>query len=180
MYIADALENGAGYAVELARPERMTAVLTRLVDAIGPRWADPEHARCTASCPDCLRSYDNQMDHPWLDWRLALDVAELCLGRPMNEHRWLDRGPFASSMFRSAFDGVEEREAGDLFSLTTGRRAVVLAHPLWRTDPDSWNTRQKAAAEALRQDGYTVLFSDIRTLTLLPERVYGQLLGETL
>lgn len=180
VYIADALENGAGYAVELARPERMTAVLTRLVDAIGPRWADPEHARCTASCPDCLRSYDNQMDHPWLDWRLALDVAELCLGRPMNEHRWLHRGPFASSMFRSAFDGVEEREAGDLLSLTTGRRAVVLAHPLWRTDPDSWNTRQKAAAEALRQDGYTVLFSDIRTLTLLPERVYGQLLGEQL
>lgn len=178
VYIADALENGAGYAVELARAERMTAVLTRLVDAIGPRWASPEHASCTASCPDCLRSYDNQMDHPWLDWRLALDVAELCLGRPMSEGRWLDRAHFASSMFRKAFDGVEEREAGDLLALTSGRQAVVLAHPLWRIDPDLWNTRQEAAAEALRQDGYTVLSSDIRSLTLLPERVYAHLLGE--
>ena len=38
-----------------------------------------------------MRSYDNRQLHSVLDWRLALDVVDLALGRPLNIDQWNDR-----------------------------------------------------------------------------------------
>ena len=36
---------------------------------------------CDSSCYNkgCMRDYSNMPYHPFLDWRLGLDVAQLCL-----------------------------------------------------------------------------------------------------
>lgn len=81
IYAADTLENGAGYAVELSGRARILSVLETLLGDVADRWASPDHAICDSSCPDCLRSWDNRHLHSLLDWRLALDLAELALGR---------------------------------------------------------------------------------------------------
>ena len=81
IYVADQLENGAGYATELGRGDRLARVVNRIADDLGARWSSTAHVECESSCPDCLRSYDNRHLHPYLSWRLALDVAELLLGQ---------------------------------------------------------------------------------------------------
>lgn len=98
VFMCDNLENGAGYAYELARPERMTEILANahgsgvgsdgtfrpltLADQWLAQTAD-EHsplghgAQCDTSCHRCLRDYENMAFHGLLDWRLALDMARL-------------------------------------------------------------------------------------------------------
>ena len=91
IFLADTLENGAGYCRQLGEPAYLQRVLDRIVDEIGPRLSKEAHRnRCDAACPDCLRSYDNRQLHSFLDWRLGLDLAELVADRPMNAARWLD------------------------------------------------------------------------------------------
>lgn len=73
-FIADTLENGAGFSTHLGRNE----VLPTLLDAIETylaRLAEPDHATiCSASCYRCLRDYGNMSYHALLDWRLARDL----------------------------------------------------------------------------------------------------------
>ena len=89
VFLADRLENGAGYAAFLARPESMLRVLRRMRDELGASFEAPEHAEtCDAACPDCLRSYDNRQLHGWLDWRLALDLTDAALGQAPTFDRW--------------------------------------------------------------------------------------------
>src|SRR5437764_495763 len=61
--IAHALENGAGYAPELGRPENLKKILDDILTYLARRFEDPKHESCTESCPDCLRSYDNRRIH---------------------------------------------------------------------------------------------------------------------
>ena len=46
-----------------------------------------------------LRNYNNRFIHSDLDWRLALDVAEIVLGIPINKERWLARAQDISETF---------------------------------------------------------------------------------
>lgn len=94
VFIADALDNGAGYAGELGRPEVFERLLldgrNRLTDLYE---TDARHREtCMPSCPDCLRSWDNRRHHSGLDWRLALDMLDLAAGEPLKMNRWFDLG----------------------------------------------------------------------------------------
>ena len=90
VFLADALDNGAGYAVELGKPTVFARILDQARQELTTAWEDPAHARyCTVSCPDCLRSYDNRRLHGALDWRLALDMLDLAAGKPLKTERWL-------------------------------------------------------------------------------------------
>ena len=89
VFLADRLENGAGYAAFIAQPESMLRILRNMRDEYGASLETPEHAAtCDAACPDCLRSYDNRQLHGWLDWRLALDLTDAALGREPTFDRW--------------------------------------------------------------------------------------------
>src|SRR5439155_25840727 len=104
LFLADALENGAGYAIEIGRTETLERILTEIVEGLALRWASEAHAQdCDWSCPNCLRSWDNRRTHGLLDWRLGLDVAELALGRPLSTGRSLDRAPRLAAGFVAAF-----------------------------------------------------------------------------
>src|SRR5262249_29546899 len=52
IFIADSLENGAGYAAKLAEPETANAIMQRILTEILPRLEGSRHrAQCDASCP---------------------------------------------------------------------------------------------------------------------------------
>jgi DEAD/DEAH box helicase domain-containing protein len=176
IYAADTLENGAGYAVELSGQERITSVLETLLGDIAAQWAAPEHITCDSSCPDCLRSWDNRHLHSLLDWRLALDLAELAIGRPLSVERWFaDADRLASNFaraYKDALPDVRVDDAHGLECLVAERKAVIVGHPLWRRDEASWNVQQQRAAAEMRGRGLAVEMTDVRQLRRRPEGTY--------
>lgn len=180
LFIADALENGAGYAPELGRPDKLLAILDHVIDrhkGLAERFDSQAHSHCTESCPDCLRSYDNRRLHGALNWRLALDVATLAAGQPLDSARWLSRAEPLSQAFVRAYAVVPASVRvlpGGLFAIVRQDRlgAVVMGHPLWRTE-EGLNKEQHAAVAALRIDGLEhVALSDVWTLQRAPHEVF--------
>ena len=178
VFVADSAENGAGYAAELGRPEVFEQVIKEVVTELDQRWQDDKHADCDSSCPDCLRSYDNRRIHGALDWRLALDVAELASGSPLNPSRWLSRGVSLASAFAAAFAASEvvAEEVEGLWCLrsTATKRAVLLGHPLWRKDPDLFVEQQAATYIALTasHDADKISASDLYQLDRFPLAIF--------
>jgi Lhr-like helicase len=134
VFLADALENGAGYATHLGREEELVQLLSSARTLV-QLWASPEHAqRCDASCYDCLRDYDNTQLHGLLDWRLGRDLLLLLLGEEPDL-----RSIVAAS--KDAAQGFASDVAGHLVVLDgqpvlrSDTRALVLLHPLEPDDP---------------------------------------------
>ena len=178
VFVADALENGAGYAIELAKG-RLDGVLNQLVDGNGRVWTSRDHIDCDSSCPDCLRSWDNRHIHGSLDWKLALDVGELALGRPLDVRRWMDLAPRGVESFKAAFtsalsEGLQVREVEGLQVLISGEKACAIGHPLWATGVDLLNPAQSSVQ---REFGNDLLWSDVRSLQNRPDRIFALLAG---
>lgn len=174
IFIADQLENGAGYAVELARGNGLGDVLDDVRGPIRDALESPEHATtCSPSCPDCLRSYDNRNLHGLLNWRLGLDVADLAAGRSLDPVRWQPRSQMISRAFLDGFREALPRLTLEwvhgyplLINDDGGRRAALAGHPLWRPSPDGYAPGQEAVIEAaLNQHDIAALsLTDLRTL----------------
>jgi DEAD/DEAH box helicase domain-containing protein len=179
LYLADTLENGAGYASELGKGDRLERVAAGIADGLAGVWSADRHLDCDTSCPDCLRSYDNRHLHPLLDWRLALDVADLCLGRDLKVGRWLPQAQVAAESFaetfRDALGDVVVEEVAGLTYIKSGGRAVLLGHPLWRIDQAGWNGQQKRSATLLAEAGLAVSVMDVRMARNFPEGIYTRL-----
>jgi DEAD/DEAH box helicase domain-containing protein len=177
LFLADTLENGAGYAIELTQG-RLERVIRNVVERVGAAWNDSQH-HCDSSCPDCLRSWDNRHLHGLLDWRLGLDLAELALGQVLSEDRWLGLGPDISSNFEAGFGravtGLKVNQEGGLFVLRSRRNAVVLGHPLWSQEVTFFNSAQRDLDMNLRANGDNVLWADLRTARDRPDRVFSLL-----
>lgn len=175
IFIADQLENGAGYAVELARAGALGDVLDDVLGDIRASLEAPVHAAsCAPSCPDCLRSYDNRTLHSLLSWRLGLDVATLAAGAPLDPWRWQSRSEVLAAAFvdgfREALPGLTVNwvQGYPLFLNEEGgsRIGALAGHPLWRPELDGdLATKQSAVDEALNDHGVTALtLTDLRTL----------------
>nr|WP_246283794.1 DEAD/DEAH box helicase [Nocardioides perillae] len=181
LYVADTLENGAGYASELGVPDRLLTVVRRIADGLGQTWTSDAHTSCDSACPDCLRAYDNRHMHPVLDWRLALDVADLALGRELDEARWLGLAPEVVDRFITAFGGVlggvAPGEVNGLSYVRHGKRAVVLTHPMWRSDSPQHVPRLQEVVSALRSESASAVAThDVRSARSYPEGLYRLLL----
>lgn len=189
IFIADALENGAGYARRLGDPAVMQSVLHRLASDARQRLLDGRHrAACDSSCPDCLRSYDNRMLHSLLDWRLALDAADLALGQPLDTSRWLGGSEEAARSFVRSHEvasiPLEVAPAGPLVQIRAPSKqsAIVLTHPLWRgmDEMQSWTSEQNAAYQAVRDetgDEASIMLVDLWQLQRRPERAFRHLVA---
>lgn len=183
LFMADTLENGAGYVRQLYEGE---GVLRRAIqnhyDTLKAEWTKPRHAnRCDRSCPDCLRSYTNRRQHKLLDWRLALDMAELFLGLPLDLRRWFGDAPALAGRFaRQCEASGVETSVGTADSLTvirsSGGRALILCHPLWHPSEGLANDQQKNAKSAIGA-GVTCDFTDIRDLANRPNDYILRLLA---
>ena len=143
VFLSDTLENGAGYATHLGTP----AVIRELLEMIAqptPRQfhdrlvAHPHADACDTSCPDCLRSYSNLAYHNLLDWRLAVDMAQLSLDPAvpllLSSPRWNRVANLAASTLEAARPGYNRTVLGGLPALTDGTEALIVTHPLWVTD----------------------------------------------
>ncbi|CAN1547097.1 DEXHc_Hrq1-like domain containing protein [Caulobacteraceae bacterium] len=173
LFMADTLENGAGYSRRLAQPGVLRSAVRTHYDTVKAKWADPAHAdRCDRSCPDCLRNYSNRRLHRLLDWRLALDMAELFLAEPLATSRWLDPARAQAERFKDLclVSGVpaEVKPAGDLWAVVSAAgNALVLCHPLWHSREglatDTQINAKLDLGSGLRCDFVDVRDLDVRT-----------------
>jgi DEAD/DEAH box helicase domain-containing protein len=184
VFLADRLENGAGYAPELGKTSNLKHVLDGILDELAPEYEGPNHADCKESCPDCLRSWDNRRLHGALDWRLALDVSELALGLQLSTYRWFDQAPHLADLFVRSYGQAMPCHVvivGDLHVIIrdTGESAVVLGHPLWLQDEKFLNSTQAEAYEVVRSDfGISkVAMSDLWVLDRIPAKIFRLLRG---
>jgi DEAD/DEAH box helicase domain-containing protein len=184
VFLADALDNGAGYALELGEAATFEKLLTSIRGETSRRLRrDPHGTACTSSCPGCLRNYENRFNHWALDWRLGLDVVDLVLGRSLDLSFWADR---TAALMQSFADGygphlrIEQHVVNGLSALVSpaGRgAAVVIGHPLWRHEEAHWTPEVRGAVIALRGRGLAhVTVSDTYMLDRTPIKLFNALL----
>jgi len=140
VFVADALENGAGYAVELGTQENLDRVMNAIHVDFGQGWLKDGHRECDTSCPDCLRSYDNMRLHPSLDWRLGLDVVDLVCGVIPAWERWQELAiahteSLTASLGQVLGLKVEDVDGHPLILSGESGKGVLVVHPLWMKKP---------------------------------------------
>ncbi|WP_091181742.1 DEAD/DEAH box helicase [Paramicrobacterium humi] len=185
VFLADALDNGAGYALELGEIATFEKLLKSIREETGRRLREGPHGTaCTSSCPGCLRNYENRFNHWALDWRLGLDIVDLALGRELEPSHWSDR---TNALMQNFADGygphlrIEQHVVNGLPALVSPDgpgAAVVIGHPLWRHDDAHWNPEVRRAVAELRGRGLShIIVSDTHVLDRAPIRLFNALLG---
>ncbi len=133
MFLADSLENGAGYALEFGKPGTFQDLLEKCRSDFGAIWgADAHSNQCDASCQDCLRAYDNKRIHGLLDWRLGIDLIDLISGKSLDERRWSNVADKAFQHLSNLDSGFEFDKGDGWRSVTNtlSKSAIVGHHPL--------------------------------------------------
>ena len=139
LYVSDNLENGSGLTRQISKPDKLREIITAHLENLV--WEHGQHSgTCDTSCANCLRTYQNRFSHQDLDWRLALDVADLTLGKQLNLNRWFIQAREMAENFTASFN----EKYGNDFKIATenihdipvifsvgGNRIVALSHPLW-------------------------------------------------
>ena len=180
IFLCDTLENGAGYATHLGTPgvaqELLEMISKPTSRGFHERLIAHEHAHaCSASCPDCLRSYSNLAYHNLLDWRLAVDMSELALDAnaavSLASDRWRSIAETAALTLQSARPGYTQTSLAGLPALTNGAKAVIVTHPLWQTDraacvpglAAAWDeAEQERGLEVEPQESFISVFEALR------------------
>jgi ATP-dependent helicase YprA (DUF1998 family) len=145
-YLADSLENGAGYATHLARPEVLAEVLDVASRYLG-RLDDPAHD-CDSSCYDCLRDYHNMRLHPLLDWRLARDMLSLLRGGALSVEAYAAIEASRAEVLAEEADGEVVALAGGAWGMRAEGQLVVVTHPLEEVSADVTGRLALARADA--------------------------------
>lgn len=176
VFLADTAENGAGYAVELGKPELFAAMLKGAFAELRSDWEADAHAgKCDTSCPDCLRSYNNSRRHGLLDWRLALDMLELVIDEPMDtarslclEGEWMDAAA-------KGLGGASKIIIEGMPAIVREQSCVLLRHPLWRQEPAYFTSIQRAANVSAEQQFRNVVSHDLREFRRNPVSIFQYL-----
>ncbi|WFP17197.1 DEAD/DEAH box helicase [Citricoccus muralis] len=154
-FMSDTLDNGAGYAIEIAKADNVEVLLLDTRERITERFENNGHLSCTTSCPDCLRTWDNQRRHGVLDWRLALDVLDLSAGFDLNLRRWFSRTEELRSLVAPIHDGAQIVTAGTfevpVVTLDEDGIGVVIGHPLWFRNGEETDAQRQAMSEAAQE-----------------------------
>ena len=170
VFLADVLENGAGYARHLSAPDEFLSLLRYITDDSNPRsfaagLYSSAHASCRTSCYQCLREYGNMRIHALLDWRLGLDMAELLLDADapigLYGRRW---SPLITPGFlESYFRGInlqpqleDDLPVGTRDGLMGRRYCLILTHPLWSETPQHYNNELATISQNYAAQGYEV------------------------
>jgi DEAD/DEAH box helicase domain-containing protein len=175
VFLADALENGAGYATHLAASGEIEAVLESIRLTVMPKIEDLSHAaECSALCPTCLQAYENRRLHHLLDWRLALDAFELADTGSITTDRWLGRAGVTISERALLFnlEAIALRELWGWHKPGDRSSLVIFGHPLWLRTPGT--TEQLMAADAAADSGFNpagIRFRSLHELEVEPHLV---------
>jgi DEAD/DEAH box helicase domain-containing protein len=187
IFISDSLENGAGYASVISTSEMIEKILDQILHHTKHQFEKKLHSsHCDSSCPDCLRGYENRRNHGYLDWRLALDMAEVATGVNFDEDRWLRNSEkLADDLSRAYIDLgfiIKKVRVGKLFGLANETRGVIFSHPLWSNAQANWNEDQCQAFFEMRSiipvwDGSNP-FIDLWTLKTRSQAAFERLILE--
>lgn len=150
VFLADFLQNGAGYSTHLGEHNAFQAVLRTIEQKIAPNWLKSSKHNCDSSCYDCLRTYSNMAYHGILDWRLALDMFDLASGRAILKDRWFAWADGDRDQFCLHFGWTPRDFDGLPGAVLANQRAVIFIHPLWNESVDhSTEEAGKAIAAAM-------------------------------
>lgn len=131
VFLADTLENGAGYATYLGQNHIFTELLDRCYDEKQRLVSHHSSGEvCDSACYDCLKDYSNMPYHGLLDWRLALDMVRLACGEEIRlDGYWKGLTEQLVNGFAKTF-GWENRQFGPLPGIVRNGTALIIAHPL--------------------------------------------------
>lgn len=142
IFLADRLENGAGYATWLS--ENIGELLGAM-EELAKSFQTHAAGGCDGSCYDCLRDYSNSAYHPLLDWYLAREALAIVMRQPLD----LEGDPWgrAITSYADAFgwDLVAEGPGGRFLTSRRGEQKLLVAHPLLRTGADPSELLSKLA-----------------------------------
>lgn len=127
-FLADSLENGAGYSTWLGEETHLQDLLQECDDFAAE--CGSAHHDCDSSCPDCIRDFTNLIYHPLLDWRLARDLLDLHRGRNLDSQRWASAERAAAHAFASDFDGNPVELDGSVHAIETDTSIILVRHAL--------------------------------------------------
>jgi DEAD/DEAH box helicase domain-containing protein len=176
VFLADTAENGAGYAVELGKPELFAAMLKGAFAELRSEWEADEHAaKCDTSCPDCLRSYNNSRRHGLLDWRLALDMLELVIGEPMETARSLPSEGEWMDAAANGLGGASKVVIEGVPAIVLQENCVLLRHPLWRPESAYFATMHRASNARAEKQFRNVVSHDLREFRRNPISIWQYL-----
>lgn len=168
LFMADRLENGAGYAAQFGKH-----LADLLVQAEAQAADLPNHGLtpCDSSCYQCLRDYSNRSWHPLLDWRLSRDMLDLLMGRDFDPDRQADRDARAVAAFARDFDFDV---ITSIVPAVSNARGAVMAfvHPFEDPSPTSASVR----VQKLRAEYPDALIASTFDLLRLPGTLAGSLL----
>lgn len=153
LFLSDTLENGAGYATYLGRPDVFADLLKRCMDEL-PRLVNHGTSGCDSACYDCLKDYSNMAYHGLLDWRLGMDMVRLALGEHVQLSGYWQ--PLATTIYKDFGRnfGWQEQSFGPLPGLVQNKHALIIAHPLWHTNPAYTTDLLAEAILAAEDAGY--------------------------
>ena len=175
VFIADALANGAGYCRYIGETDTKgkLRLLTYLQDMVDPEKDFAKgfiaHSKeCDSSCYNkgCMRDYSNMPYHPFLDWRLGLDVAQLCLDKnyqmDLQKDYWSTLvGPVKKNL-EELPPSLEYKDYNGVpvFEDQKQQRAFILHHPLSATG-DEAAQHIKSTVANIRESGFKEDFINI-------------------
>ncbi len=151
VFIADNLDNGAGYSSNYASANAFEELLSYANSRIRGDLIGEKHRKgCFGSCYDCLRHYSNRFIHAQLDWRLGVDLLDLLQGKEpefgMNGVHWNE---VLDGRLRQRFEefGMKKLESEQMgehivlkFTANSQHYGMVPLHPL--TDYDFYRIKQ--------------------------------------
>jgi len=186
IFMADALENGAGYTRHLYNEEKLKGLLSSFYKDFLRSWESQGHLNCDRSCYECLRNYSNRYIHPYLDWRLGLDLCEIALGIDLNIQRWLDQAESHALVFKNLCHGYEIDTQIEYLSGLVGiknkinNKALILCHPLWHTREGLIQDQQDEAKMELinKYPNINYEYVDIRDLQHRPQNYIRKIMND--
>jgi ATP-dependent helicase YprA (DUF1998 family) len=131
IFIADTLENGAGFATKLGELVEFTKLLESCRQYV-KELTMGDHSGCDSSCPYCIRDYSNLSYHSILDWRLGRDLLEILLDGNFSIDWWRKSESKLADSFVSSFNLERVSIDADVEAILNRRskKILVVKHPL--------------------------------------------------
>lgn len=114
LYLADNLDNGAGYSIKYSKGEELKKLLDFCKEKFENFYRLDSHD-CSSSCYKCLRNYENRFNHSFLNWKLGLDMLNLALNEKhefsINDPSWK---PLLNTHFKNWINHILKDENFEL------------------------------------------------------------------
>ncbi|WP_216591068.1 hypothetical protein [Streptomyces brasiliscabiei] len=177
-FLADALENGAGFSTHLEDPRIVDDYMGTVGTYLKKLQAEEHAGVCTSSCPRCLRDYSNIAYHSLLDWRLAGDLLTALSGERFAPSAGRARRSLSALKNLHKGDYLDADMPGLTFNVRGRPHAVVAKHPLHACEQDLVSADLQSSLDAAlkhTQDAGRVIVADWFTLEKSPIQIIERL-----